>query len=214
MHLDWLKPENEEQSIWLVCYIKNRYGDLDRTLSMYKNVPKQYVKQFKAIAPTRWIGEEVRKARYRKMYDAWTSKKRRSQRKKTGSDLRITLSQKDKKRFVSLSKECNLTQSELVVALLDSFYSMQNEVDSIRKELEGKTTSLEFEKNKYKAEVEKLSAELESLKESPKSQELNVEPSSSKNAYTTTSTTIKSKKSKHISTYPAFVKKKNTLGDT
>lgn len=213
MHLNWLKPESEEQSIWLIRYIRNRYGDLDRTLSMNKIAPKEYVKQFKAIAPTRWTDEEVRKARYRKMYDAWTSKKRRSQKKEIGGDLRITLSQKDKKRFVSLSKECNLTQSELVVALLDSFYSMQNEVDSIRKELEGKTTSLEFEKNKYKAKVEKLSAELENLKESPESLESTVESNSSSSVHTTTATETK-KRSKHISIYPAFAKKKNTQDDT
>ncbi|EGQ8000426.1 hypothetical protein D3N24_15045 [Vibrio vulnificus] len=170
MHLNWLKPENEEQSIWLVRYIKNRYGDLDKTLSTYKNVPKQYVKQFKAIAPIRWADEEVRKARYRKMYDAWTSKKRRNQRKKTGSDLRITLSQKDKKRFVSLSKKRNLTQSELVVFLLDAYGSMQSEMDTMSDELNRKIETREFEINKYKAEVEKLSAELENLKESPESQ--------------------------------------------
>ncbi|EID0692383.1 hypothetical protein ACKOZO_001524 [Vibrio vulnificus] len=170
MHLNWLKPESEEQSIWLIRYIRNRYGDLDRALSMHKIVPKEYVKQFKAIAPTRWTDEEVRKARYRKMYDAWTSKKRRSQKKEIGSDLRITLSQKDKKRFVSLSKKRNLTQSELVVFLLDAYGSMQSEMEAMSDELNRKIETREFEINKYKAEVEKLSAELENLKESPESQ--------------------------------------------
>lgn len=160
MHLNWLKPENEEQSIWLVRYIKNRYGDLDKTLSTYKNVPKQYVKQFKAIAPIRWADEEVRKARCRKMYDAWTSKKRRNQRKKTGSDLRITLSQKDKQRFVSLSKKRNLTQSELVVELLDYFYSMQSKLDATSDDLNRKIETREFEIKKHQAEIELLREQL------------------------------------------------------
>ncbi|HDY8227572.1 TPA: hypothetical protein RQL15_002080 [Vibrio vulnificus] len=160
MHLNWLKPESEEQSIWLIRYIRNRYGDLDRALSMHKIVPKEYVKRFKAIAPTRWTDEEVRKARYRKMYDAWTSKKRRSQKKEIGSDLRITLSQKDKKRFVSLSKKRNLTQSELVVFLLDAYGSMQSEMEAMSDELNRKIETREFEIEKHRADIKSLREQL------------------------------------------------------